>query len=149
MLANNHIMASLEEGVNFFCLFIFFKKEDHLKNGDISVYTNKIRPAAVLRRGQACVWEALFGWALRQCLRWPCWWWAHNFVCVCVCAHVRERSIPMWMGSNELGRNVVWMFFCSFFCCAQKEKYLVNHSCFSPSIPLCSRHGALQEKKNH
>lgn len=93
MLANNHIMASLEEGVNFFCLFVyFFKKEDHLKNGDISVYTNKIRPAAVLRRGQACVWEALFGWALRQCLRWPCWWWAHNFVCVSMCSCTCERE---------------------------------------------------------
>lgn len=58
-MAKIHIMASLKKGVHFFspfvCLFIFFKKEDHLKNGDISIYTNKIRQAAVLSRGQACL----------------------------------------------------------------------------------------------
>ena len=46
------------------------------------------------------------------------------FVCVCVCVCV----------------NVCF--------CAQKEKYLVNHSCFSPSVPLCSRYGPLQNTRN-
>lgn len=39
---------------------------------------------------------------------------------------------------------------CMFVClcvCAQKEKYLVNHSCFSPSVPLCSTYGPLQKHK--
>ena len=46
-----------DRGVFFLFLFFMFifLKEDHLKNGDISIYTNKIRQAVVLRRGQACV----------------------------------------------------------------------------------------------
>lgn len=33
------------------------------------------------------------------------------------------------------------------YVCAQKEKYLVNHSCFSPSVPLGSRYGPLKNTR--
>lgn len=58
------------------------------------------------------------------------------------------KSKPMCARSHECvyGENALAVV---CFSCAQKEKYLVNHSCFSSSRPLGSRYWPLQRTNTH
>lgn len=71
------------------------------------------------------------------------------YFCVCLYVCVRQTDVykKQWTVYGEMYLQLLQV--CFLCVCAQKEKYLVNHSCFSPSLPLCSRYGPLQTEDTH
>lgn len=71
-----------------------------------------------------------------------------QFVCLSECykcSRLNVGSKSMYRRSNGLHMKKMYSTCSYVLCCicAQKEKYLVNHSCFSPSVPLGSRYELL------
>lgn len=126
-----------------------------------TIQTRSSRPMSEKRSGmclRSTFWlsfEAMFEMALLVMSPYVCCGclFSRFSVCVCVCVFLSLGSKQMCIRSNEVDMRCtcsccMCVCVCMLVCiCAQKEKYLVNHSCFSPSVPLCSRYGPLHDTR--